>query len=53
MLTSTPKIKLPLDDYDDDDEEEIILHLPISKSDILSINNNNYSLEDIVEKIIN
>lgn len=50
MLTSMPKLKINSGEEEDLEEEEIILHLPISKADIMQINSGDYSLDDIVEK---
>jgi len=49
MLNSIPKQKIQSNDEEDLEEEEIILHLPISKSEILQLNSNEYSINDIVE----
>ena len=51
MLSTVPKIKMQsIDGEDNLEEEEIILHLPISKSELLQINSNDYSINDIVDK---
>lgn len=50
MMTSIPKVKIQSGDEEDLEEEEIILHLPISKSDIMQINSGEYAIDDIVEK---
>ena len=51
IISTTPKIKFSTNEEEiNDEEEEIILHLPILKSDLLAINSNNYSLDDIIEK---
>lgn len=48
MMSSIPKVKLQTGDLDDMEEEEIILHLPISKTELMEINSGDYSLGDIV-----
>lgn len=48
MMSSIPKVKLQSGENDDMEEEEIILHLPISKTELMKINNGDYSLNDIV-----
>lgn len=50
MMSIVPKVKNQSCDEEDLEEEEIILHLPISKSDIMQINSGEYTLDDIVEK---
>jgi hypothetical protein len=50
MLTSIPKIKIQSCDEDDLEEEEIILHLPISKAELMQINSGEYLIDDIIEK---
>lgn len=52
-LTNMPKIKLSVNEFHNYEDDEIILHLPISKSDILSLKNNDKTLEDLNEKIVN
>lgn len=37
MISPNPKIKIPLNDNDSYEEDEIILHLPISRDDIKSL----------------
>lgn len=37
MISQNPKIKIPLNDNDTYEEDEIILHLPISRDDIKSL----------------
>lgn len=53
MLSSIPKNKLNTGDEEDLEDEEIILHLPISKAEIMQINSSEYSINDIVEKDLN
>ena len=50
MMSIMPKVKIPSNDEEDIEEEEIILHLPISKQELMQINPNNYSINDIVDK---
>jgi len=47
VVSSNTKVKLPL--TTDNEEDEIILHLPISKKDILSLNIDNYDINDVIE----
>ena len=49
MMTPLPKIKFQSGDLNDLEEEEIILHLPISKAELMEINSANYSINDIVD----
>ncbi len=50
MLSTVPKMKLQSGDGIDMEEEEIILHLPITKNELMEINAglNEYSFNDIV-----
>jgi hypothetical protein len=50
MMNNMPKLKVPVNEEEDIEEEEIILHLPISKHELMQINPNNYSINDIVDK---
>ena len=50
MMNTQPKIKVNQNDKENLEEEEIILHLPISKQELMQINSNNYSINDIVDK---
>ncbi len=50
MLTSVPKLKVQQNEEENLEEEEIILHLPISKAEIMQINSADYSIDDIVDK---
>jgi hypothetical protein len=50
MMTSIPKVKIQSGEEEDLEEEEIILHLPISKAEIMQINSGEYSINDIVDK---
>ena len=50
MLTSIPKLKIQSGEEEDLEEEEIILHLPISKAELMQINSGEYYIDDIVEK---
>lgn len=50
LIYTTPKIKLQSSNDSDLEEEEIILHLPISKSELNTINSSTYSINDIVDK---
>lgn len=50
MLSSAPKIKFQSNEEEDLEEEEIILHLPISKAELAQINSNDFSINDIMEK---
>jgi hypothetical protein len=50
MLTSIPKLKIQSGEEEDLEEEEIILHLPISKAELMQINSGEYFIDDIVEK---
>ena len=50
MLTSIPKFKIQEGEEEDLEEDEIILHLPISKAELMQINSGEYSIDDIVEK---
>lgn len=47
LMNTAPKIKIMTGSDENLEDEEIILHLPISKSELLKINTDNYSLEDI------
>jgi hypothetical protein len=53
MIISTPKIKIPLNNEAEMEEEEIILHLPLSKDVLNSIISSDYSLNEIVNKDTN
>lgn len=48
MMTSIPKIKQNISEKDDLEEEEIILHLPISKIDFMKLNSNDFSINELV-----
>jgi len=50
MLITNPKIKIPLNDNNSAEEDEIILHLPISREDIKLLGLGN-SIEESIEKI--
>jgi hypothetical protein len=50
MISPNPKIKIPLNDNDSMEEDEIILHLPISRDDIKSLGLSS-TIEDTVEKL--
>ncbi len=47
MMSSVPKIKPNILEKDDLEEEEIILHLPISKMELMNLNSNDISLNEI------
>lgn len=50
MISSNPKIKIPINEDDVHEEEEIILHLPISKDDIKSLGLLNISIDESMTK---
>jgi hypothetical protein len=50
MINLLPKFKvIPEKKVESDEEDEIILHLPITKAELLEINSSKYSINDIVE----
>ncbi len=49
MISPNPKIKIPLNDDDSYEEDEIILHLPISRDDIKSLGLSS-GIEESIEK---
>ncbi len=49
MISPNPKIKIPLNENDSAEEDEIILHLPISRDDIKSIGFNS-GIDESIEK---
>jgi hypothetical protein len=54
MISSNSKIKIPINDDDyEQEEEEIILHLPISREDIKLFGNDDIDLNELTEKSIN
>ena len=52
-FNNMPKMKLTVNEFHNYEDDEIILHLPISKLDIQSLKNNDKTLENLNEKIIN
>lgn len=50
MITSTPKLRVQNNDEEELEDEEIILHLPISKSELIYLNSNEFTINDIVDK---
>ncbi len=50
MVSPNPKIKIPINEDDVHEEEEIILHLPISKDDIKSLGLSNISIDESITK---
>jgi hypothetical protein len=47
------KIKLPINEYHNNEDDEIILHMPISRNDIQLFKNSEKILENLAEKTIN
>lgn len=49
MISSIPKSKVQTNEEENLEDEEIILHLPIPKNELMQINSDNFSIKDIVD----
>ena len=50
MISSVPKLKIHSGEEENLEDEEIILHLPISKSELMQINSEEFSINNLVDK---